>query len=141
MFEDVGKKIQDLSVVVFVVLLIASLVGAIVLWATLSRYVDGKFWIGFGVFVGGAVIAVVSSLMIRGFGIIVDSHENNYSVKQVENFNGTLPNYNSNLFRDMDNKKKPVGTPMQGEWMCSKCGSINQNYVGTCGCGQLKSNN
>lgn len=123
------------------VMLIASLVGAIVLWATLSRHVYGAFWIGFGTFVGGAAMAVVSSLMIQGFGIIVYSHENNYSAKQVGNFNGTLPDYNSNLFRDMDNNKKPVGTPMQGEWMCSKCGSINQNYVGTCGCGQLKSNN
>lgn len=25
-----------------------------------------------------------------------------------------------------------------GEWTCAKCGKINQNYVGTCGCGQVK---
>ena len=26
-----------------------------------------------------------------------------------------------------------------GEWMCSKCGRINPDYVGTCGCGEVKS--
>lgn len=24
------------------------------------------------------------------------------------------------------------------EWKCPSCGQINQNYVGTCGCGQVK---
>lgn len=28
--------------------------------------------------------------------------------------------------------------PTENEWKCPKCGSINQNYVGTCGCGQVK---
>ena len=28
--------------------------------------------------------------------------------------------------------------PEIDEWKCPKCGKINQNYVGTCGCGQLK---
>lgn len=25
-----------------------------------------------------------------------------------------------------------------GEWKCSRCGKVNQNYVGTCGCGMTK---
>ncbi len=28
--------------------------------------------------------------------------------------------------------------PQAGEWKCSNCGRINQNYVGTCGCGTRK---
>ena len=24
------------------------------------------------------------------------------------------------------------------EWICPKCGRTNQNYVGTCGCGEVK---
>lgn len=24
------------------------------------------------------------------------------------------------------------------EWRCPKCGKVNQNYVGTCGCGEVK---
>lgn len=29
-------------------------------------------------------------------------------------------------------------TNPSNEWKCSKCGRVNQNYVGTCGCGQVK---
>lgn len=28
--------------------------------------------------------------------------------------------------------------PTENEWQCPKCGRINQNYVGTCGCGEVK---
>ena len=31
--------------------------------------------------------------------------------------------------------RRSAGT---NEWKCPKCGKINQNYVGTCGCGQQK---
>ena len=26
----------------------------------------------------------------------------------------------------------------KNEWICPKCGRTNQNYVGTCGCGEVK---
>ncbi len=29
-------------------------------------------------------------------------------------------------------------SPQANEWQCPKCGRINQNYVGTCGCGEVK---
>lgn len=29
-------------------------------------------------------------------------------------------------------------TPSSNEWKCPNCGRINQNYTGTCGCGQQK---
>ena len=44
-----------------------------------------------------------------------------------------------------DNPEKPVSvvveknTPVgENEWKCPKCGAVNQNYVGTCGCGESK---
>lgn len=33
---------------------------------------------------------------------------------------------------------KRTKTISENEWKCSSCGRINQNYVGTCGCGQRK---
>ena len=33
---------------------------------------------------------------------------------------------------------KPVAKAGAGEWVCPSCGRINQNYVGTCGCGARK---
>ena len=52
----------------------------------------------------------------------------------------TSYNYNDRLssepiFKD----EKPIPkTPTENEWKCPKCGKINQNYVGTCGCGTNK---
>lgn len=33
-----------------------------------------------------------------------------------------------------------ISVPTVNEWKCPKCGRINQNYVGTCGCGTRKPN-
>lgn len=38
-------------------------------------------------------------------------------------------------------KSTPNKSVAANEWKCSKCGKINQNYVGTCGCGQTKQAN
>ena len=32
----------------------------------------------------------------------------------------------------------PERVPTENEWKCPNCGKINQNYVGTCGCGEGK---
>ena len=37
-----------------------------------------------------------------------------------------------------EEKKEPERVPTEHEWKCSSCGKINQNYVGTCGCGAPK---
>ena len=40
-------------------------------------------------------------------------------------------------------EKKPAEPeiePGENEWKCPECGKINQNYVGTCGCGAAKPN-
>ena len=34
----------------------------------------------------------------------------------------------------------PEREPEEYEWKCPNCGKINQNYVGTCGCGAAKPN-
>lgn len=47
-----------------------------------------------------------------------------------------LNDYIQTAVNSIHNKidKKPTET----EWKCPKCGKINQNYVGTCGCGEVK---
>lgn len=34
---------------------------------------------------------------------------------------------------------KKTTTLSANEWRCSKCGNVNKIYVGTCGCGQIRS--
>ncbi|MBE6794131.1 MAG: zinc ribbon domain-containing protein [Ruminococcaceae bacterium] len=36
------------------------------------------------------------------------------------------------------NLKVRAAAPSQNAWICPKCGRENQNYVGTCGCGEIK---
>lgn len=59
-----------------------------------------------------------------------------------ENPKSTVPvnTYNSALFKNSGTESAPKGQPSSGEWKCSKCGKVNQNYVGTCGCGEVKPN-
>ena len=40
--------------------------------------------------------------------------------------------------KKVDKNAKPERVPTENEWKCPKCGKINQNYVGTCGCGESK---
>lgn len=47
----------------------------------------------------------------------------------------TTNTYTSPIFKDSNT---PITTPSVGEWKCPKCGKINQNYTGTCGCGEVK---
>ena len=37
-----------------------------------------------------------------------------------------------------DKNAKPERVAGENEWKCPNCGKINQNYVGTCGCGAAK---
>ena len=40
--------------------------------------------------------------------------------------------------KKVDKNAKPEREPGANEWKCPNCGKINQNYVGTCGCGAAK---
>lgn len=49
----------------------------------------------------------------------------------------------ASIFKDTNSTTIPTTTaapvtPSNNEWKCPNCGKINQNYTGTCGCGQLK---
>ena len=137
MFKNVGEKIKVFSAIFFFLLLIGALVGAIIIWS--QRYMDAKFIIGLGTLVGGFFVALFTALCIQGYGIIIADHEKN-DVSDIPSKKAT--DYNGSLFNDMDKnnamQKAPKSVPASGEWKCPKCGKINQNYVGTCGCGEVK---
>lgn len=37
-----------------------------------------------------------------------------------------------------DHRQTKPAAPGTNEWACPQCGKVNQNYVGTCGCGEEK---
>ena len=70
MFEDSGEKLKTLSVIVFVLNLLLTLVGAILV---ATRFRSFAFWPLIGVLVGGGVFSYVESLFIYAFGELIDS--------------------------------------------------------------------
>lgn len=59
----------------------------------------------------------------------------NYFSYSPETNTYTANTYTPPIFKDSNT---PTSTPSAGEWKCPKCGKINQNYIGTCGCGEVK---
>ena len=67
-------------------------------------------------------------LIFYGIGTILEHLED------LKDSNATM---STTIKNDIESKKKPS----KGEWKCPNCGKINQNYVGSCGCGTPKPKN
>lgn len=108
----------------------------------LSSYVDlTKFYVslGFWILFGGIFLSIFNSFICYGIGSCCEKN-----TPHNEDANPTsTPKYTSN-------NNQAVNTPNVGntqpservagdnEWKCPNCGRVNQNYVGTCGCGERR---
>lgn len=124
MYNDVGKQIKNLASIIAIIEAISSAITGIIV-AFIDF--DDMWWIGLIIIVGGLFVAWISNLILYAYGELVDK-------------TSTIESYlNTNKSKGYgSNQNKIAGA---NEWKCSKCGAVNQNYVGTCGCGQVKSNN
>lgn len=69
MFNNVSKIIQNLAIVFFILGLIASFVVAIILWSY------EEVGLGFLVWIGGSIVSYLSSIMLYGYGKIIENQE------------------------------------------------------------------
>lgn len=76
-------------------------------------------WIGTALFV----------LIFAGIGEILEHLED------LKEINSQMP---TTIKNDIINDIKAKKEPTTDEWKCPKCGKINANYVGSCGCGTTK---
>ncbi len=122
MFEDCGKKIQSVSIVFFVLGLIGALVLAIVLGDKLD-----SFWAGAGAFLGFGVLSFVGTLIINGFGKIVENNE------------GQLKALERSAKREENKKEEEREEQIIRDcgWKCV-CGRVNSSYISTCYCGKKR---
>ena len=115
MFERVGEKIKGWAIIVFTLMMIASFVLAIVSWATIE---DGEPYYVIGGFlyvIIGPLSAWLSSLILYGFGELIEESKaarkmlqiqvtgNNKDGINVTNFEEQLENIEkkeNNLFSD-----------------------------------------
>ena len=68
MYDNIGRKIKGLAIVVFIVEAIAAIIGGIALMITL----DDLILLGLLVLLFGPLVAWVSSWLLYGFGEIID---------------------------------------------------------------------
>ena len=61
-----------------------------------------------------------------------DSHPQAYQQQAYNN------PYAQPIHQEAPSAPQGNAEPAAGEWKCPKCGKINKNYVGTCGCGEEK---
>ena len=158
-FTNVGRKIQTTAVVMCVLSCASAVIAAI---ATLAADAD-LFWTAMAILFGGMSGSVFSGWLLYGFGIIVEAHETNLGrIVEVQAPVAPIPKppvthgtwmcscgaiistdyrfcSKCGKKRDYAQPEGPVEVvvPVNG-WKCSKCGAVNQDYVGTCGCGQRK---
>ena len=98
-----------------------------------------KFGSGFNVFkkfniqlcIGGLISTLIICLVFYGISCILLYLED---IKGKLDKKETIPTKNI-----ISSKPTPVKED-ENTWECPSCGKINQNYVGTCGCGTIKPN-
>ncbi len=110
MFNNIGKKIKILAVVLCILGMIASLIGAIAIWSTGASVLDildgydsynyysrgqsirsarddvsvATILLGLGVLVFGCLLSWLGSFFAYGFGQLIEkTEENNYHLNQI----------------------------------------------------------
>ena len=121
MFQNCGKMIQRISIFVFAVGMIATIILAI----AFGKDSWGKFdFLRFiAILDGGGFITYVNSLFLNGFGLIVENNE-------AQKYMLETPIMESSA----DREKEILD---EGGWKCV-CGRVNQNYVSSCACGKSR---
>lgn len=122
MYNNVGKQIKSIISTIAIIEIVIFVIAGIVVACIDFEY---TWWIGLIIIVGGLFNAWISYLFLYAYGELVDKTCSIESYITQSNGSSSVANQNR------------IAGP--NEWKCSKCGVINQNYVGTCGCGHTKS--
>ncbi len=104
MFKDLGRKIQLCAYIITLLGIIASFIYGIFLWSTGMRDGEGLVILfGLLAIVIGSLASWLSSFLLYGFGIIVQSHESKLESEQETT--------------------QPDKTTLETFWECYYCGA------------------
>lgn len=118
MYSNVGKQIKSLVATIAVIEIIAFVITGIIVACVDFEYM---WWVGLIIIIGGLLVTWISYLFLYAYGELVDK------TSLIESY------LNTNIGNSSASHQNRVAGP--NEWKCKQCGAINQNYVGTCGCG------
>jgi hypothetical protein len=134
--NTIGKKLKNMAIFSGVVGAMASIVAGVTAIA-FGATGGGGLMIALG-FVGmilGSIFSFVFSFPLYGYGVLIN---NTFII--AENTQGlTKKEETKTDIKEEKSKRAPMTRKVEAdEWRCPRCGVINKNCVGTCGCGQLK---
>ena len=124
-----SKRFKIIGIIIAIGGIIFGIVlGAVCQYDYSSWASSPKYTFNVGLMIQTWIIAFIISLGFWGISAILvrlEAIEEKLSgINELEKVE--IPLYGS--------KTNPKGD----EWVCPKCGKINQSYVGTCGCGEKK---
>lgn len=141
MFDRIGEKIKTLAVISFALGVLASLIGAIALWAA-NSYRNPTVFAGICVLVGGSLASWIGSFFTYGFGELIEETRRNREINQQ-----ILNHLNAQQGKDgapgspardvpvafsgsrapgSRHEVKPLTDTREG-WVCKYCGTRNVN--------------
>ncbi len=83
MFNNIGKKIKTLAVVLCILGMVGSLVGSVLIWTQSDGY-EELILLGFAVLLIGCLLSWLCSFFAYGFGQLIEkTEENNYHLNQI----------------------------------------------------------
>ena len=86
-----------------------------------------------------ATTMVFIGLALTVFGVIFLCLVQSYSKKATEAYEEYLKSFNLQQQNTPNtNGIYNQNTVSSSDWHCPNCGKVNPNYVGTCGCGEVK---
>ena len=126
MFDNIGERIKELALSIFVIEVIAAVVSGIIMIVAGG---DDLIVVGILTMIIGSALAYLSVILIYAFGELV---ENSTIIANCVANNEEARTNSSPRFA-----KKNIGPDY---WLCPKCGKSNHNTAGTCACGHRKEN-
>lgn len=157
MFENCGEKIKKISIVLFWITLVASIILAFVLgWDEVYHsyhysyggYTEKVFrpLYFFTFFIGVPVSSYISTLFLVAFGDLVENsdyikelNEKITMVKEAKSNDASFTTTNQTISEGIPASDVQQTSEVKG-WKC-QCGQTNEEFVFTCSCGRNKNDN
>ncbi len=143
-----SKVVKIIKAVAIVILILGFISG--IVWVVFgnSSYTLINFGFMIAIWIGSGLSALIFGWLAYVLEALINIEDNTRGAKVSAD---TYKPLDDNIKTDADTIYKPsiysgnyipndTNKPSENEWKCPKCGKINQNYVGTCGCGEIKPN-
>lgn len=135
MLDNIGGKIKTLAVVVCIIGMIASVIGAFVIWGMHDSRYNPTIWLGFIVLLAGCLGSWIGSFFTYGFGQLIESNEEEVALlRRIDNQIKAAQNQNNaaqTTSGQRSGAEKQVKMLPKG-WKCPDCGYDYNGADKTC---------